>query len=353
MVAERGPDHPGRCSWREAVKQPVGSKRATTRFGFLTLANYSLIALANAMEPLRMANRVGQGSLYDWTVLTLDGRPAVASNGLSIAPTRALAEAGPIDVLFVCGGVDVRDAVDQRLQSALREAARRGVALGGLATGSYALAAAGVIDGYRCAIHWENMSAIREEFPRTTFTPELFVIDRDRFTCSGGIAPIDMMLNLIRERHGKEVASAICEQFILDRMRDTKDQQHIPLHAQVGAHNQILIKAATLMEANVEEPLALEELASYVGVSRRQLERLFKRYLGRVPTRYYLELRLRRARELLLQTDLSVMDNTGAGGFQSPPHFSKCYRGLFGYPPRTERRRQPAGRHPVNSPRPP
>src|SRR5260221_187374 len=270
MVAERDPDHPGRCFWREAVKQPVGSKRATTRFGFLTLANYSLIALANAMEPLRMANRVGQGSLYDWTVLTLDGRPAVASNGLSIAPTRALAEAGPIDVLFVCGGVDVRDAVDQRLQSALREAARRGVALGGLCTGTYALAHAGVIDGYRCAIHWENMSAIREEFPRTTFTPELFVIDRDRFTCSGGIAPIDMMLNLIRERHGKEVATAICEQFILDRMRDAKDQQHIPLQAQVGAHNQILIKAATLMEANVEEPLALEELASYVGVSRRQ-----------------------------------------------------------------------------------
>src|SRR6266403_416751 len=152
MVAERDPDHPGRCFWREAVKQPVGSKRATTRFGFLTLANYSLIALANAMEPLRMANRVGQGSLYDWTVLTLDGRPAVASNGLSIAPTRALAEAGPIDVLFVCGGVDVRDAVDQRLQSALREAARRGVSLGGLCTGTYALAHAGVIDGYRCAI---------------------------------------------------------------------------------------------------------------------------------------------------------------------------------------------------------
>src|SRR6266853_1614780 len=274
MVAERDPDHPGRCFWREVVKQPVGSKRATTRFGFLSLANYSLIALANAMEPLRMANRVGQGSLYDWTVLTLDGRPAVASNGLSIAPTRALAEAGPIDVLFV--------------------------------------------------------------------------IDRDRFTCSGGIAPIDMMLNLIRERHGKEVATAICEQFILDRMRDAKDQQHIPLQAQVGAHNQILIKTATLMEANVEEPLPLEELASYVGVSRRQLERLFKRYLGRVPTRYYLELRLRRARELLLQTDLSVMDITVACGFQSPPHFSKCYRGLFGYPPSMERRRVRGGSHAVN-----
>jgi transcriptional regulator GlxA family with amidase domain len=334
------------------MRQSVGSKRATAtataRFGFLTLSNYSLIALANAMEPLRMANRVGQGSLYEWTVLTLDGRPAAASNGLCLTPTRALAESWPLDVLFVCGGVDVRDAVDQKLQSALREAARRGVALGGLCTGTYALARAGVIDGYRCAIHWENMSAIREEFPRTSFTPELFVIDRDRFTCSGGIAPIDLMLNLIRERHGKDVASAICEQFILDRLRDAKDQQHIPLQAQVGAHNQILIKAATLMEANVEEPLALEELASYVGVSRRQLERLFKRYLGRVPTRYYLELRLRRARELLLQTDLSVMDITVACGFQSPPHFSKCYRGLFGHPPSMERRRVRGGSHAVN-----
>jgi transcriptional regulator GlxA family with amidase domain len=330
------------------VRQAVASTRGTARFGFLTLANYSLIALANAMEPLRMANRVGQASLYEWIVLTLDGRPALASNGLSLAPTHPLDECGRLDALFVCGGVDVREAVDRKLQTTLREAARAGVALGGLCTGTYALAHAGVVDGYRCAIHWENMSAIREEFPRTVFTPELFVIDRDRFTCSGGIAPIDLMLNLIRERHGKELATAICEQFILDRLRDAKDQQHIPLQAQVGAHNQILIKAATLMEANVEEPLALEELASYVGVSRRQLERLFKRYLGRVPTRYYLELRLRRARELLLQTDLSVMDITVACGFQSPPHFSKCYRGLFGYPPSVERRRVRGGTHAVN-----
>src|SRR5580692_2560213 len=151
------------------VRQTVASKRTTTRFGFLTLTNYSLIALVNAMEPLRMANRVGQSSLYEWTVLTLDGRPALASNGLSLTPTRALAECAPVDVLFVCGGVDVRDAVDRRLQSALREAARHGVALGGLCTGTYALAHAGVIDGYRCAIHWENMSAIREEFPHTVF----------------------------------------------------------------------------------------------------------------------------------------------------------------------------------------
>ena len=333
---------------RGRVKQAAASKKTTARFGFLTLANYSLIALANAMEPLRMANRVGQGLLYEWTVVTLDGRPEPASIGLAIAPTRALNESGPFDVLFVCGGVEVRDAVSPKLQSALRDAARRGIGLGGLCTGTYALASSGVIDGYRCAIHWENMSAIREEFPRTVFTPELFVIDRDRFTCSGGIAPIDLMLNLIREQHGKELATAICEQFILDRLRDSKDQQHIPLQAQVGAHNQILIKAATLMEANVEEPLPLEELASYVGVSRRQLERLFKRYLGRVPTRYYLELRLRRARELLLQTDLSVMDITVACGFQSPPHFSKCYRGLFGYPPSMERRRVRAGTHAVN-----
>jgi len=139
------------------VKQAVASKRTTARFGFLTLANYSLIALANAMEPLRMANRVGQGRLYDWTVLTLDGRAAQASNGLAISPTEALNEGGPFDVLFVCGGVDVRDAMSPKLQSALREAARRGIALGGLCTGTYALACAGVIDGYRCAIHWENM----------------------------------------------------------------------------------------------------------------------------------------------------------------------------------------------------
>ena len=181
------------------------------------------------------------------------------------------------------------------------------------------------------------MSALREEFPRIDFTEQLFAIDRDRYTCSGGIAPLDLMLNMIKDDLGPDIAPLISEQFILDRIRNDRDRQHIPLQAQVGVFHERLIKAAALMEANIEEPMSLDELAASIGVSRRQIERLFKRHLDQVPTKYYLEIRLRRARELLLQTSMSIMDITTACGFQSPPHFSKCYRNAFGYPPSAER----------------
>lgn len=308
------------------------------RFGFLTLENYSMIAVSNAIEPLRMANLLSKTQFYQWEILSLDGQPATASNGLQLTPTRSLSEAGDFDVVFVCGGINVRDAVSTELLKALKRLALAQRKLGALCTGSYALAKAGLLDNYRAAIHWENLLALREEFPRIIFSQQLFVIDRDRYTCSGGIAPLDLMLNVIQRQLGESVAAAISDQFILDRIRNDRDHQYIPLQAKVGACHKTLIDVASLMEANIEEPLSLDELADAVNISRRQIERLFKRHLGSVPTKYYLEIRLRRARELLLQTNMSIMDITVACGFQSPPHFSKCYRSHFGYPPGQERR---------------
>jgi AraC family transcriptional regulator, glycine betaine-responsive activator len=309
------------------------------RIGFLTLPDYSLIAFGNAVDPLRMANRLSGSELFAWSVVTPDGNAARASNGLTIAPTIALKQAGPLDMLFVCGGINVQKAVDQSVIKALRSLARARVPLGGLCTGSYSLARAGLLDDYRCAVHWENMAAMREEFPRTVFAPELFIIDRDRYTCSGGVAPLDLMLNLIKARFGSELAASISEQFIVERIRDANDRQHVPVLARVGRGHDKLVQAAVLMEANTEEPMSLDELANCVGLSRRQLERLFKKHLNCAPTRYYLEIRLRRARELLLQTDMSVLEVTTASGFQSAPHFSKSYRNLFGHPPSAERNR--------------
>jgi transcriptional regulator GlxA family with amidase domain len=227
---------------------------------------------------------------------------------------------------------------------ALRSLARARVPLGGLCTGTFSLAKAGLLDDYRCAVHWENMAAMREEFPRTVFAPELFIIDRDRYTCSGGVAPLDLMLNLIKSRFGNDLAASISEQFIVERIRDANDRQHVPVLARVGRGHDKLVQAAVLMEANTEEPMSLDELATCVGLSRRQLERLFKKHLNCAPTRYYLEIRLRRARELLLQTDMSVLEVTAASGFQSAPHFSKSYRGLFGHPPSAERNRAAGSR---------
>jgi AraC family transcriptional regulator, glycine betaine-responsive activator len=312
-------------------------RESRTRFAFLTLPRYSMIALSNAVEPLRMANKLTGRSVYDWSIASLDGTPTPASNGLQLWPTVTLDSIGAVDILFVCGGIDVQSAVSPQVVAALRRFAERRIALGALCTGGYALAKAGLLDKYQATIHWENLSALREEFPRILLNDQLFTIDRDRFTCSGGIAPLDLMLHLVKSKLDARIAQLISEQFIVDRMRNDRDRQYVPLRAQIGVSHDTLIKVAQLMEENIEKPLSLDEIAAATALSRRQIERLFKRHLDCVPNRYYLQMRLRRARELLLQTSMPIIDITTACGFQSPPHFSRCYRAQFGCPPSAER----------------
>ncbi len=311
-----------------------------TRYGFLLTPMYSMIAISSAIEPLRMANRLSEKQLYDWPVITLDGEPVAASNGLMVTPSHAIDDIPELDILFICSGVDVSKAFSKPLQTTLCKLARQQTKLGGLCTGTYLLARAGLMDGYRGTVHWENMASMREEFPATQLSDELFEIDRDRYTCAGGSAPMDLILHLITETNGGKLSANISEQFMCDRIRGHHDRQRIPLQQHLGTNQPMLTEAVTLMEANIEEPMSLDELSNYVGVSRRQIERLFQKYLNCVPTRYYMDLRLNRARQLLLQTDKSIIDVSLACGFVSAPHFSKCYRDLFGIPPRDERRLQ-------------
>src|SRR5262249_39013178 len=167
-----------------------------SKFAFLTLPRYSMIAVSNAVEPLRMANIITGQDVYEWSIVSLDGAATLASNGLQLTPTLALEALGPVDILFVCGGVDVQQAVSTKMLAALKRLAERRVPLGALCTGGYALAKAGLLDRYRATIHWENLSALREEFPRIHLSDQLFSIDRDRFTSSGGVGPLDLMLPL-------------------------------------------------------------------------------------------------------------------------------------------------------------
>lgn len=322
---------------------PLPPPSAVLHVVFLTLDQYSMIAFANAVEVLRMANHVSGRALYRWSVATLDGRPARASNGLPVTPTLALERAGRPDLLLVCGGIDVRAAADAPLHAALLRQAHAGVDLGALCTGSDVLARAGLLNGYRCAIHWENAAALREEFSRVRFSEGLFVIDRDRYTCSGGTAPIDMLLQLTANRHGDALAAAISAQFTVARRRQAEHRQHVPVAARLGFSRKELFRAALLMESHIEEPLPMDDIARQVGLSQRQLQRMFRHYMDVSPVQYYLQLRLRRARELLVQTSMSIMSITVACGFQSSGHFSKAYREQFGAPPSSERRtRSPA-----------
>jgi len=186
-------------------------------------------------------------------------------------------------------------------------------------------------------VHWEFLAAMQEAFPRAAITTRLFSIDRNRNTSSGGTAPMDMMLHLIGREHGRELAAAISEMFIYERIRNEQDHQRVPLKHMLGTNQPKLQEIVALMEANLEEPIDLDQLALYVDVSRRQLERLFQKYLHCSPSRYYLKLRLIRARQLLKQTSMSIIEVASVCGFVSTPHFSKCYREYFGIPPRDER----------------
>lgn len=328
--------------WSRSVR--ADSSPPLTHFGFLTLRHFSMIAFTNAIEPLRMANYLARESIYRWSVYSVDGEPVEASNGLTVAPTARLENSDLPQILLVCGGIDVPAAVDDALIGLLEPLAGARLILGSLCTGAYALARAGLLDGYRCAIHWENLWELRERFPRIVFTPDLFVIDRDRCTCTGGIAPLDLILHLITPRIGRTLAAGISEQFILERIRDSKERQRIPIAAQLGGSHPSIAQAVALMEANIEEPLALEELARMTEISQRQLQRLFQRSLGLTPAQYYVALRLRRARELLQQTALPITRIAVACGFRSPCHFSKAYRAAFSSPPSRERRPPPEPR---------
>ncbi|MGV2861125.1 GlxA family transcriptional regulator [Achromobacter sp. ESBL13] len=310
-------------------------------FGFLLLPNFSMIAFSGAVEVLRMANYVSRRELYRWSVMTLDGAAVHASNRLPIRPLPSRGLVDDWDALFVCGGLQVQDQVTEPVIKLLHNVAREGVALGGICTGSYALVKAGLMAGYRCAMHWENLFAVHEEFPAVELTEELFVIDRDRMTSSGGTAPIDLMLGITAERFGAELAHGVSEQFMLERIRLPSERQHIPMVARVGYNRQELLNVAQLMEAHIEDPLSFRQIAVQIGLSQRQLQRMFKYYLGMSPMRYYLWLRLLRARELLLQTHMTIMGVTVACGFQSPCHFSKAYRARFGRSPSSERRQVP------------
>lgn len=305
--------------------------------GFLLLNNFTMISLASAVEALRMANQLSGEELYAWYTLTEDGQPISASDGIKITPDASMYGNLTLDTVIVSGGVNVTKAYNKGHISWLQELDRKGCKLGGVCTGAYLLADAGLMDGYDCSTHWEYLASLQEAFPRVNCSNRLFSIDRNRMTCTGGTVPLDMMLNMIKQEHGYQLSAAISEMFICDRIRDESDQQKVPLRHVLGTTQPKLVEVVALMEANIEEVIEMDELAHYVGLSRRQLERLFQKYLECSPSKYYLKLRLLRARQLLKQSTMPIIDIAAACGFVSTPHFSKCYREQMGVPPSEER----------------
>lgn len=316
------------------LKHEQAATGQAIRIGFVLREHFSMMAFTGAVDAIVTANLLSSAPLYRFRTLSLDGRAIRSDLGIEISVDDALKSQNlsELDMLFVCGGLRTDLQPDQPLQDRLREAAQHGLVLGGLWNGSYLLAQAGLMDGFECTVHPESRDGLQETCPRVTLSSHPFVIDRERVSCAGASSALDMMLAVIRQHYGNEVVRGIEEILSCDKIGEIPERP-MPCTANDPTLPEPLQAVLQLMEANIEEPLAMEELAGLVKLSRRQVERLFHRYVESTPSKYYLELRITRARRLLLQTNETIAAITVACGFVSTTHFSHCYRDYFGQSP--------------------
>tara|TARA_B100001057_G_scaffold388299_1_gene395691 strand:+ start:40 stop:1044 length:1005 start_codon:yes stop_codon:yes gene_type:complete len=316
------------------LKTEVKSPR---RFVFVLMENFTLLSFSSALDALRIANRMSGKRLYDWTFIGENEEFVSCSAGTQFKLDNPLIELHRDDTILLCGGTAIQESTTKKLIGWLRREARRGLIIGGLCTAAYPMAKAGLLDDKKATIHWENQDSFTEEFLEVELTKTVFVCDGNRYTTAGGTSSIDLLLKIIADEHGEELANAVADQMIYSSIRTDQDTQRLSVPTRIGVRHPKLSKVIQMMEINIEEPISPSILAKDVGMSTRQLERLFRRYLDRSPKRYYMELRLQKARNLLMQTDMSVINVALACGFASPSHFSKCYRAHYDTTPYRER----------------
>lgn len=296
-----------------------------------------MMPFSAAIEALRVANRMHGGEPYRWNTLSGSGDPVMASNGTVVQVDGALSASETADAIVVCAGVNAYRHLDDQVAARLRRASRRDCLIGSLCSGSIVLADAGLLDGRRCTGHWEDLETLAENYPKLDVTRSIFEIDGSRFTCSGGTAPLDLMIHFIALEFGRDLAAQVADQMLHHSARQATEPQRLALAERTGAHHPRLLEVLAAMEGGIENPRSLESLARIAGMSLRQLERLFASQLGVRPARYYLEMRLKRARQLVRQTGLSMLEIAVATGFSSPTHFARAYRTMFAVSPSHDR----------------
>ncbi|WP_323785887.1 GlxA family transcriptional regulator [Thalassovita sp.] len=307
-------------------------------FYFLLLPNMTMLSVASAIEPLRIANQLTNSRLYRWFTMTEDGEPVTCSTGIKVTPDTALQPLPSNSVGFVCCSIQPLGAASEKTLNWLRREDRFGRPLGGICTGAFALAAAGLLNGRRFTLHWENHDSFQETYPQLTPSPNIYEIDGRIMSCGGGNSAIDMMLALIEERHGPDLAALVADMCLHTRSGPTNSPQKSSRSFTIGTRNRNLLAAIRVMENALEEPLLMEELCATLGVSRRQIERLFKRYLGQSPMSYYNDLRLTRAYGFLNETDMTVTEIAAATGFRSASHLARAFRKKYGNNPNSFRK---------------
>jgi transcriptional regulator GlxA family with amidase domain len=309
----------------------------TQHFSFFLMPEFTHIAFSCALEPLRIANLVADKPLYRWSLLSDNGQTATCSNG-SVTLTDGGMETGKRpDRLFLISGMNVQAHATPKLLTWLRRERAAGTPLGAICSAAYVLAKAGFLDNMETALHWAWHDLFTEEFPEVRLVRHVFVAREKILTASGGTAAADMMLHLIGKAHGADLATEVADQMVYNAVREGTAAQRVSLQSRHGMRNEHLVRAIALMEANIEDPLSPSRIAGELGISTRQLERLFGRFLNSTPKHYFMEMRLHRARNLLVQSEQSITEIAMACGFRSSSHFSKVYRSAFGRSPVAQR----------------
>jgi len=318
-----------------AIREGFNMKK-TECFLFLLVENFSHLAFSCALEPLRIANLVSGEELYKWSFASEDGVQATCSNGAVTLVHHDYKSLPKSDHLFVLSGIHVHMSHTSNLLAAIRHERTKGVQIGALCSGAYILAKAGMLDGVRAAVHWEFHDLFIEEFPLVDLCRNVFVADEKFITASGGTASADLMLHLIERAHGADLAIAVADQMVYTSAREATVEQRASIQSRYGMRNSYIVEAIRMMVDAIEDPVSPSFIATKIGISTRQLERVFGRYLNCSPGKYYMDMRLQKAQRLLIQTELSVTEIGLSCGFGSSGHFSRVYRAHYGITPRMQ-----------------
>jgi AraC family carnitine catabolism transcriptional activator len=318
-------------------------------FSLVLLPGFCLFSVSSLIECLRVANSLSEGANYRWSLRSVDGLPVMASSGLQFPVSASLQDLDPRAAIVLCGGPTPRLESLATGAAWLNRVARQAPLLIGLQGAVWQMARCGLLTGHRAAVHWELADAFGETFAGVSVSANLFEADRGRLTCAGGAAVVDMMLSLIARRSGAGVAQGVAEQLIHSRVRPG-DEQQVSATMRYNGKSPFLGRAIEIMQENVEFPLELEAIARKTGCSRRQIERVFLRFVGISPATFYRNIRLDRGRRLLAETQMSCTEVAFACGFSSQGTFCRAYQKRFGATPFMElgRSKSRAHRHGIS-----
>lgn len=310
----------------------------TARFGFLIVPDFAFYGLFPAIEALRVANQISGHRLYEWYLVTADGGPVIATNGMTLAVDQSMHDCPKLAVCFAVAGNHPLDHCSQNILNWLRQIDRYGTALGAFDSGVFLLAAAGLLDGHAAAVHWEIAPTLREYYPALSITDRIYQVDERRLTCAGGSSTVDFMLTLIGAAHGRGLADKVANGLVHGPHRAGSERQLPDQPIEITKDYLLLKEVIQHMKDNIDDPDRIENIAGHFGMTIRNLEMLFKRNINTLPAKYYLDLRMEHSREYLFYSGMSIKEIALACGFSSSAVFCRAFRRFYQSSPRQYRR---------------